>query len=314
MSLLVIGTVAYDSVKTPSGTVEEALGGSATYFSFSSNHFKKTELIAAIGEDFKKTDIHLFEKYGIGISGLQTYPGKTFRWSGLYHSDNLNKRDTIKTDLNVLANFNPEIKSPNNSAEHLFLANIDPELQINVLEQMKPRPKLIGIDSMDFWIKSKKIQLEKLFTMVDVLFLDENEAKMVTGKPNLFTSAESLSKKGTKIVIIKRGEFGSIVFYNDSIFYCPAYPIKTPIDPTGAGDSFAGGVMGYLASCKNINNENIRKASIFGSVMGSFAVESFSINQLESITKDEIINRFEFLYNSAKFSKLNTKEIEKILY
>ena len=167
---------------------------------------------------------------------------------------------------------------------------------------------------MDFWIKSKKIQLEKLFTMVDVLFLDENEAKMVTGKPNLFTSAESLSKKGAKIVIIKRGEFGSIVFYNDSIFYCPAYPIKTPIDPTGAGDSFAGGVMGYLASCKNINNENIRKASIFGSVMGSFAVESFSINQLESITKDEIINRFEFLYNSAKFSKLNTKEIEKILY
>ena len=202
MSLLVIGTVAYDSVKTPSGSVEESLGGSATYFSFSSNHFKKTELIAAIGEDFKKEDIHLFEKYGIGINGLQTYPGKTFRWSGLYHSDNLNKRDTIKTDLNVLANFNPEIKSPNNSAEHLFLANIDPELQINVLEQMKPRPKLIGIDSMDFWIKSKKIQLEKLFTMVDVLFLDENEAKMVTGKPNLFTSAESLSKKGAKIVII----------------------------------------------------------------------------------------------------------------
>ena len=314
MTLLVIGTVAYDSVKTPSGSVEEALGGSATYFSISSNHFKKTELIAAIGEDFKKEHKFLFEKYGIGISGLQTYPGKTFRWSGSYHSNNLNKRDTIKTDLNVLANFNPQLQHPHNSTDDLFLANIDPELQIKVLKQINPRPKLIGIDSMDFWIKSKNPQLEKLFPMVDILFLDENEAKMVTKKSNLFAAAEFLSQKGTRIIIIKRGEFGSLVFNNNSMFNCPAYPIKNPVDPTGAGDSFAGGVMGYLASCKKINDADIRKASIFGSVMGSFAVESFSINQLETISKKEIINRFEFLYSSAKFSKLNDKEITKIIY
>ena len=313
MSLLVIGTVAYDSVQTPSGNVKESLGGSATYFSFSSNHFKTTKLIAAIGEDFKKEDKDLFEKYGIGIKGLETYPGKTFRWSGYYHSDNLNKRDTLATDLNVLADFNPKIKN-SKSIKNLFLANIDPELQIKVLEQINPRPKLIGIDSMDFWINSKEAYLEKLFSMVDILFLDENEAKMMSKQSNIFSSAETLLKKGTKVVIIKRGEYGSIVFYNNSIFYCPAYPIKNPIDPTGAGDSFAGGVMGYLSNYNDITHDNIRKASIFGSVMGSFAVESFSINQLENITKKEIVNRFNFLYDAICFSKLNDQETTKLLY
>lgn len=299
MSILVVGSVAIDSVKTPFGKREEALGGSATYFSVAASFFNKVNIVATVGEDFPKKYINLFKNKGIGTKGLHVAKGKTFRWEGRYDYD-LNTAHTIATHLNVFQNFRPEVPKDLKNSKFVFLANIDPELQYNVLKQVT-RPKLVACDSMNYWLEHKKGQFERLLDKVDMLLLNDSEARQFTGEPNLMRAARIIVDFGPKAVIIKKGEHGVIYFSKDSHFIAPAYLLETVYDPTGAGDTFAGGMIGYLSKAGKVDEANIRKSIIYGSILASFAVEDFSVDRMLEISMDDINARYDHFKKITRF-------------
>lgn len=299
MSILVVGSVAIDSVKTPFGRRKEALGGSATYFSMAASFFSKINIVATVGEDFPKKYISLFRSKNIGTDGLHVAKGKTFRWEGWYDYD-LNNAHTVATHLNVFKDFRPEVPKNLKNSKFVFLANIDPELQYNVLKQVT-HPKLVACDSMNYWLEHKKKEFEKLLDKVDIILLNDSEARQFTGEPNLMRAARTIISFGPKAVIIKKGEHGVIYFSKDSHFIAPAYLLETVYDPTGAGDTFAGGMMGYLSKAGKTDEASIRKSIIYGSILASFAVEDFSVDRMLEISMDDIEARYKHFKAITKF-------------
>lgn len=300
MDILVIGSVAFDSVETPFGRGEDVLGGSATYFSTSASFFTGVQLVAVVGDDFPDEPRQFLRSRGVDLSGLQTCPGQTFRWKGRYGFD-LNEAQTLETHLNVFETFHPQLPDSYRQAEYVFLANIDPELQLEVLQQVA-RPQLIACDTMNFWIEGKREALLRTLGHVDILLINEAEVRQLADEANLVKASRMVLAMGPKTLVVKRGEYGVLVFSEHSIFSAPAYPLEEVFDPTGAGDTFAGGFMGYLAATNNLNDETIRKATVFGSVMASFTVEDFSLNRLRQLTWPDVENRF------RRFQALTTFE------
>ncbi len=290
MSLLVVGSVAFDSVKTPFGEREEILGGSATYFSTAASYFTDVNLVAVVGEDFPEQHINFLKSRGINVEGLERQSGKTFRWKGEYGYQ-LNEANTLETHLNVFETFRPAIPQSYRDSDVIFLANIDPELQRDVLRQVDS-PKIIACDTMNFWISGKRESLLNTLKSVDVLIINDGEARQLAMEVNLVKAAGIIRSYGPKHVIVKRGEYGALMFDSKSVFAAPAYPLENVFDPTGAGDSFAGGFLGYLANTRNFTEAGMRQAVIFGSVMASFVVEDFSLNRIRTLDYDEILNRY----------------------
>lgn len=290
MSILVVGSVAIDSVETPFGRGENVLGGSATYFATSASFFTEVNLVAVIGDDFPQEHLDFLASRNIDLAGLSREAGKTFHWRGRYGFD-LNEAHTLDTQLNVFQTFRPRIPSEYADADYLILANIDPSLQLEVLAQVK-RPRVIACDTMNFWISSKPEVLKEVIAKVDFLIINEGEARQLTGETNLVKAARAIQGIGARNLIIKRGEYGVLYFSGSSIFAAPAYPLENVFDPTGAGDTFAGGFMGYLANTGNLSEEGIRQAIIYGSVMASFTVEDFSLNRLKTLDYDQIEARY----------------------
>lgn len=290
MSVLVVGSVALDSVKTPFGEREEALGGSATYASVSASFFDTVSLVAVVGEDFAEENIQPLSGFEIDLSGLVRSPGKTFRWKG-YYTYNLNEAITTETCLNVFADFNPILSDEHKKSSHVFLANIDPELQLKVLEQIE-KPEIVLLDTMNFWIENKKDALIETIKKVDILVLNDAEARELTKESNLIKAASKIRSMGPGRVIIKKGEHGALMFSEFGLFSAPAYPIEDIFDPTGAGDTFAGGLIGYLSDVHGKTEEDYRRGIIFGSSMASFVVEKFSLDRLKDLTWEEVRNRY----------------------
>lgn len=289
MSLLVVGSVAFDTLTTPFGRREKILGGSATYFSLSARFFSPVRLVAVVGQDFPKKYINLFEEKLIDLAGLEVSDGKTFHWEGEYDWD-FNTAKTVSTSLNVFAHFNPKLPDLYKNSDYVFLANIDPDLQNKVLSQVKS-PKLIACDTMNHWIASKQKSLIKFLKKIDIFFLNDAEARQFSGEKNLVKAAKAIMKLGPKRVIIKKGEHGSLLFSKDSVFCLPAFLLEEVFDPTGAGDTFAGAVMGYLAKCGHITDKNLRNALIYGTIMATFTVEKFGPWRLVSLTRREVEKR-----------------------
>ncbi len=292
-SLLVVGSVAFDHVITPSGEREESLGGSATYFSYSANYFADVKLVGVVGEDFDQKHIDALNKKGIDTTGLIRQPGKTFRWKGSYVKD-LNEAETMDTELNVLEHFNPDLPESYKNCDVVFLANIDPELQLNVLNQAKS-PKYVVCDTMNLWINIKRPQLLELLTKIDLFILNDAEAKMLSEKTNLIEAAKHIQKLGPSAVVVKKGEHGSILVDGENVFVLPAYPIEKVVDPTGAGDTFAGGMIGYICKTEDTSFDNLRKAVAYGTVMASFNVENFSMDNILNLDEEKIENRVQKL-------------------
>ena len=290
MSLLVVGSVAFDSVKTPFGEVDEVLGGSATYFSTAASYFTNVSIVAVVGTDFSEKHLTFLKSRKIDIKGIDKQPGKTFRWKGEYGYE-LNEARTLDTQLNVFQSFRPKLPESYKGRRVVFLANIDPDLQREVLSQVK-EPALVACDTMNFWIEGKRESLIETLKLVDILLINDGEARELSKEPNLVKAAEKILSFGPKALVIKRGEYGALMFQKGKIFSAPAYPLESVFDPTGAGDSFAGGFMGYLSNTMNFDEANIRKAIIFGSVMASYNVESFSLDRIKSLDYSEIESRF----------------------
>lgn len=302
-NITIVGSVALDSVRTPFGEVIEALGGSATHASMSASFFAPVNLVGVVGTDFPEEHLELLRGRRINLEGLQQVEGKTFRWRGFYDED-LNTAHTLMTDLNVFADFHPKLPESYTKSDYLFLGNIDPELQSLVLDQME-RPKLVVCDTMNFWITSKRAALIKTLRRVDIALLNEGEARQLCETSNLLKAAKRVLELGPKAVVIKKGEDGAMLVQdNGHIFISPTFPIEDVSDPTGAGDSFAGGFLGYLAYTEDHSNENIRRAIILGSVMASFNVEQFSCDRLRSLSHDEILKRYNVLRKMSGFEKL----------
>jgi sugar/nucleoside kinase (ribokinase family) len=299
MSILVVGSVALDSVETPFGKEENILGGSATYFSTSASFFTDVNLVAVVGDDFPQEHVDFLGSRDIDLRGLARVSGKTFRWKGKYGYD-LNEAQTLETGLNVFADFKPRIPEEYVATDYLFLANIDPELQMDVLNQVAT-PRIVACDTMNFWISSKLEALKKVLERVDILIINEGEARQLSGEANLVKAARKVLSLGAKTLIIKRGEYGVLMFNGSSIFAVPAYPLEEVFDPTGAGDTFAGGFMGYLANTGDISEDGIRQAIIFGSVMASFNVEDFSLNRLKRLDYREIEERYRAFKSMTHF-------------
>lgn len=298
--MLVVGSVALDSVETPFDKIDDALGGSATYISLAASYFSApVELIGVVGNDFPKKYIDMLEQHNIGLEGLQIIEGeKTFRWGGKYHYD-LNVRDTLFTELNAFQNFNPIIPEKFRKAKYICLGNIDPILQMKVLDQVSD-PQFVVCDTMNLWINLMKQDLIKLLKRVNVFILNDSEARMLTEEPNLIKAARQIRQMGPEILIIKKGEHGAMLFTEDTIFSAPAYPMEIILDPTGAGDTFAGGFIGYLHKTRELDSDNIKRAVIYGSTMASFCVEKFSTKGLEELSYLQIQDRF------REFKKLST--------
>ena len=290
MDILVVGSVAFDSIETPFGKGDDVLGGSATYFSTAASFFTGVQLVAVVGDDFPDEPRQFLTSRGVDLAGLQTRPGETFRWKGRYGYD-LNEAHTLETHLNVFETFHPQLPEPYRKAEYVFLANIDPELQLEVLRQVES-PKLIACDTMNFWIEGKRDALVNTLGHVDILVINEGEVRQLAEEANIVKASRQVLAMGPKALVVKRGEYGVLVFNEHSIFSAPAYPLEEVFDPTGAGDTFAGGFMGYLAAINNISDETIRKATVFGSVMASFTVEDFSLNRLRKLDWREVEDRF----------------------
>jgi sugar/nucleoside kinase (ribokinase family) len=289
--LLVVGSVALDSVETPFGKVREVLGGSATYFSYSASFFTQVRLVATVGEDFPEPHLRLLEDRGVDIHGLETSKGKTFRWVGQYGYD-LNEAKTLDTQLNVFAEFRPKLDEALQRAPFLFLANIDPELQLDVLRQMKERPRLVALDTMNFWIQGKQEALRRVLGKVDVITINDGEARQLASEPNLIRAARAIASMGPRTIVVKRGEYGALMLSDDAFFFVPAYPLESVYDPTGAGDTFAGGFMGYLAAQDRVDGPAMRRAVVYGSVMASFTVEDFSLKRLTRLKPADIADRY----------------------
>ena len=301
MSLLVVGSVAYDSVRTPAGSRERALGGSAVYFSIAASCLTDVSLVGIVGGDFERAHVETLKSRGVDVSGLERAEGKTFHWSGVYSSEDVNQRETLDTQLNVFEEFDPTLNREQRESDFVFLANIDPALQLSVLEQMERRPKLVALDSMNFWIDGRRDDLDKIVREVDLFFLDEGEARSYAGEANIVRAARRIQGMGPRAVVVKRGEHGVLVFDGDDMFSAPAFPLDSVVDPTGAGDSFAGGFMGLLAATGDTSHAGIRRAAIVGSVMGSFAVQDFSADRLTSLTTEDIQDRFDRFVRLTQF-------------
>jgi len=298
--ILVIGSVALDSVKTPFGEVKEALGGSATYASYSASFFTGVRLVAVVGEDFPKQHIDLLKSRNVQTEGLQVASGKTFRWKGAYEYD-LNEAHTLATELNVFETFRPHIPARYADTRFVFLANIDPDLQLSVLDQIK-KPTLVACDTMNLWIKIKPEALKKVIARSDFFFINESEARMFANTASLIKAGRVLQSWGPKFVIIKKGEHGALLFGQNSFFSAPAYPLEEVYDPTGAGDTFAGGFFGYVAKQGgDISEPSLRRAVVYGSAMASFTVEKFSLERLTTLTPDQIEARVRMLKELAHF-------------
>jgi sugar/nucleoside kinase (ribokinase family) len=292
MSILVVGTVAFDAIKTPFGKVDRCLGGSATYFSVAASFFTDVDLIAVVGEDFSDDDMSIFRGRNIRTDGLQRVGGaKTFFWSGEYGYD-LNVAKTRDTQLNVFADFHPLLNDAQRHTDVLFLANIHPELQMDVLHQTE-RPRLVALDTMNLWIDTKHEELEKAFSEVDLVVINEAEVRQFTREANLVKGARQILALGPKTLVVKRGEYGVMMITRDAVFAAPAYPLENVFDPTGAGDTFAGGFLGYLASRREASDRELRRAIIFGSVLASFTVEKFSLDRLREITLRDVFERYQ---------------------
>jgi sugar/nucleoside kinase (ribokinase family) len=298
MSILVVGSVAFDDIASPSGSVKDILGGAATYFSLAASYFAPVRVVAVVGEDFGAKEEEVFRKHGIDTRGIERAQGKTFRWGGSY-SDNLNEAKTTFTDLNVFETFQPRIPREYADTEFLFLANIQPTLQADVRRTMNA-VRLTGCDTMNYWINRTPKELAETLKLVDVLLINDTEAKMLANETNLPRAANKVLAMGPRALVIKHGEYGATIFFRDGAFggghhpfRAPALPIEEVKDPTGAGDSFAGGFMGYLASQKEVSREVLKRALFYGGVMGSFAVECFGTERLQSLTREEIDARFQ---------------------
>jgi sugar/nucleoside kinase (ribokinase family) len=301
MSLLVVGSVGLDTVRTPFGAVEEALGGSATYCSAAASFFTPVLLVAVVGEDFPEEHVRFLEERRVDLRGLQRTPGRTFRWRGEYTFE-LNEAKTLDTQLNVFDRFRPDLPEAYRQAEFLFLANIDPDLQRDVLRQMR-RPRLVACDTMNFWIEGKLEALRQTIREVDLLVINEGEARELAREPNLMKAARQILSLGPKALIVKRGEYGACLFNGKQVFAAPAYPLESVFDPTGAGDAFAGGMMGYLAASGDLSDAGIRRAMIFGSVLASFNVEDFSLNRLRTLCRGEIDQRYREFLELTRFEE-----------
>ena len=291
MKLLVVGSMAYDDVETPAGIRTHQLGGSVTYFSVAASYFTDVAILGIVGNDFRPEHRDLLTSRGIDTSGIEVVDGQTFRWSGSYLKD-LNDAETVATDLNVFADFNPTVPEGHRSIPYLFLANCDPETQQSVLNQMTDGLQLVAGDTMNHWIIEKRQSLDHLMTQLDFSVINEAEARMYTEKSNLVDVAEGLLDEGPDNVIIKRGEYGAVLYNDNQRFIVPAYPVRNIVDPTGAGDSFAGGFMGYIAATSKHDPESYRQAVIAGSVIASFTVEGFGLDRLANLTNEEITDRF----------------------
>ncbi len=289
MSVLVVGSVALDSVETPFGKADEVLGGSATMFASSACHFAPVQLVGVVGSDYPMQKLEPLRARGVDLSGLEQAEGESFRWRARYRHD-LNSAETLETRLGVFSHFRPQIPEAFRTAPYVFLGNIDPRLQLDVLRQVA-RPKLVACDTMNFWIESRRPELLELLGHVDLVTLNDGEARQLTEKTNLVQAARWIMQRGPKHVIIKKGEHGAFLFRQDNIFFVPAYPLENVFDPTGAGDSFAGGFIGYLARTGDLSEASMRRAVVYGSAMGSFAVERFSIERLMTVTPEEIEKR-----------------------
>lgn len=290
MSLVVVGSLAFDTIETPYGRRERIVGGSCTYFSLAASFFTQPKIVGAVGEDFPKEVIGLFKKKGIDTQGLEIRRGKTFHWEALYGEDP-NQRKTIKTELNVFKDFSPELPEDYRQADIVFLANIDPDLQDDIVSQVE-KPKIVAMDTINLWINTKPLSLLRVLEKIDIFFANEEEIKMLTKEPNLIKAAKRILSKGPSFAAIKKGEHGAMVLGQDFIFSVLAHPCEDVIDPTGAGDSFGGGFMGYLDKVESFSQKEIRKAAVYGSVLASFTIEDFGIERLKSLTLKEIQNRF----------------------
>jgi sugar/nucleoside kinase (ribokinase family) len=289
MSLLVVGSVALDSVETPFGKADLVLGGSATFFSASASNLTPVQVVGVVGDDYPVDKLEPLKKRGVDFAGLEHATGSSFRWRGRYRHD-LNVAETLETHLGVFSHFSPKIPPQFRKAPYVFLGNIDPRLQLDVLNQVE-KPKLVACDTMNFWIESRRPDIIKLLERVDCLMLNDGEARQLTDHNNLVKAAKWIMGKGPSLVIIKKGEHGAFMFTKDTVFFAPAYPLEEVFDPTGAGDSFAGGFMGYVAKSNNITPDNLRRAVIYGSAMGSFAVEKFSIERLLQVDAKQLAAR-----------------------
>jgi sugar/nucleoside kinase (ribokinase family) len=303
MSVLVVGSVALDSVETPFGKADNVIGGSGTFFSAAASLLSPVQLVGVVGDDYPMEQLEALKTRGVDMAGLEQVSGESFRWRGRYRHD-LNSAETLETRLGVFSHFSPKIPPQFKNAPFVFLANIDPRLQLEVLKQVE-RPKLVACDTMNFWIESRRPDLVELIKHVDLITLNDGEARQLTDCANLVKAARWIMAHGPKIVIIKKGEHGAFMFKEKSIFFAPAYPLEDVFDPTGAGDSFAGGFMGYLARTGDLSDANLRRAVVIGSAMGSFAVEKFSVQRLLEITRDDIDARV------AEFRRLVAFEREE---
>ncbi|WP_457566148.1 PfkB family carbohydrate kinase [Caldithrix abyssi] len=299
MSLLVVGSIAYDTIETPTARVEDSLGGSALYFSAAASLFTPVNVVGVVGSDFDASKISFLKKRGVNFDGLYMESGKTFRWGGRYFDD-MNKRETLFTYLNVFERFQPVIPEHYQKAEFVFLANIDPELQLEVLKQIES-PKLIVLDTMNFWISGKRKKLEEVLAYTDIIVLNDEEVREITGENGLIKAARAIPQMGPKSVIVKKGEHGAMLYHEEEFFFVPAFPLENVVDPTGAGDSFAGGFMGFLAKAQTLDLPILKKAIVYGSTIASFNVEDFSFKRLEKIKMKEIKERVKLFKKMTAF-------------
>jgi sugar/nucleoside kinase (ribokinase family) len=298
MGLVIVGSVALDSVKTPFGSVEDALGGSANYAAMASKNFCDTKIVGVVGSDYPTDYIELLKHNGVNVEGLEVKPGKTFRWRGVYND--LNRVETLDTQLNVFAEFDPILPADYRSSKYLFLGNIHPALQLNVLQQM-PDVVVSACDTMNFWIEGNREELLEVIKRVTILFINQDEIKMLTGEENIFKAADIVAEMGPELIVVKRGEYGALAVHKDYYFFTPIYPVKDVVDPTGAGDSFAGGFMGYIAGKNSLQEDIVKKAMVHGTVMASFDVESFSLERLKDANMANISYRKEEIRRSVWF-------------
>ena len=304
MSLLTVGTVAFDSIETPFGKADRIVGGAATYISWAASYFiNDIKLCSVIGDDFPDGELEALRARGVSMEGLQIKEGqKSFYWAGRYH-DNMNSRDTLVTELNVLADFDPVLPESYKDTEYVMLGNLTPEVQMRVIQQMNQRPKLIVLDTMNFWMDVALDSLKKVIAEVDVLTINDEEARQLSGEYSLVKAARVIRAMGPKYLVIKKGEHGALLFHNENIFFAPALPLEDVFDPTGAGDTFAGGFIGYLAGTGDLSFENMKRAVVYGSVLASCTVEKFGIEKIKNLEKNEIDARVK------RFSNLMSVEV-----
>jgi sugar/nucleoside kinase (ribokinase family) len=298
--LLVVGSVAFDALETPFGKVDRTLGGAATYFAVAASYFAPVRLVGVVGDDFSAKDAAVFRGRPVDTQGLERVPGKTFFWAGRY-SEDMNQRVTLATELNVFADFNPRLPAPYRDSQFVFLANIHPDLQASVVRQTNGRPKIVAMDTMNYWIERTPEELRRTLKLIDILMINDSEARQLSGEHNLLRAAAKVFRMGPRLLVIKRGEYGALLMQGSGVFFVPGYPLHDVRDPTGAGDCFAAGFMGALARAGRVNDRTLRAAMIYGSVMGSFAVERFGLDRIRRLTPREIRSRAREFFRLTRF-------------